>query len=73
MNYTSADDGRPLVSPSKLLTHILSQTGIYILQFEGTEQIRSQIQMSTGQVRTNIEVRTRAGRGFFLNMNRAMR
>ena len=40
-------DGRMSVSPSKLLTLILGQTGIYILQVEGAEQIRSQIQTST--------------------------
>ena len=54
-------DGRPSVSPSKLLTLLLGQTVIYLLQFEDTERIRSRIRTSTGQVQTNIEVRTRAG------------
>ena len=54
-------DGHPSVSPSELLTLILGQTGIYLLQFEGTKRIRSQIRTITGQVRTDIEVRTHAG------------
>ena len=55
-------DEHPSVSPSKLLTLIQGQTEIYLLQFEATKKIRSQIQMSTGKVRTDIEVRTHVGR-----------
>ena len=68
MKYTSEgdviydSDGRPSVSPSKLLTLILGQTRIYLLQFEGTKRIRSQIRTSTGQVRTDIVVRKLTGR-----------
>ena len=54
-------DGHPSVSPSKLLTLLLGQTVIYLLQFEDTERIRSRIRTSTGQVQTGIEVRTHAG------------